>query len=56
MRVPSDPPFFSERSSVFRALVAVREHLGTGRSQVKILLLRPFRNAAVAEIDEAFVF
>ena len=29
---------------------------GTGKSQVKTLLLRPFQNAAVAEIDEAFVF
>ena len=53
---PFGSAIFLERSSVFRALVAVRKHLGTGRPQVKILLLRPFQNAAVAEIGEAFVF
>jgi len=32
---------FSERSSVFRAFVAVRKHLGTGRPRVEILPFRP---------------
>ena len=48
-RVPLDPPVSSERSSVFRALVAVCKHPGTRRPQVKILPFRPFQNAAVAE-------
>src|SRR5437899_12315898 len=34
---PFGPAIFSECSSVFRALVAVRQHLGTGRPQVEIL-------------------
>jgi hypothetical protein len=42
VQLPSGPPIFSERSPVFRALVAVRKYLGTGRSQVQILPFRPF--------------
>ena len=46
---PIESAILSERSSVFRALVAVRQHLGTGRSQVGILPFRPFQIAAVVE-------
>ena len=46
---PFGSAILPERSSVFRAHLAVCQHLGTRRSQVKILPFRPFHIAVVAE-------
>ena len=53
---PVGSAILSECSSVFRALVAVRKHLGTGRPQVEILPFRPISNCCRGRIHEASVF
>src|SRR5579859_5691504 len=53
---PFGSAILSERSSVFRALVAVRQHLGTGRSQEEILPFRPCSICCRGRIHQASAF